>query len=282
MLDDQDRFRYISRARELAFRYFDGTPPCNLEALYGLLGILDVRECQLEHDARIVPVGRHGFAIEVNALVSGARRRLSIAHELAHLIMWDLDGDLRSGPAVERLCNDLAGELLVPENMLRRVLLQQGTLGNWRDYVTCSSIFTVSRQFAVSIEVAARRVFRDFDLAPNRVAIIWRQFADSETAALRIGSAWHSPKWEAFIPRRKRAPKSSIIYRAFDMDGTFSARESLQLGSLKGTFDVYSSGYMSFPLRAALPPERSVLSLISKIEPSAELVPALQMGLSPS
>ena len=273
------RSPYLSRARDVASQYFTGVPPCKLESLYPYFGVLEVRERQLDRDAQIIPAGS-GFIIEINALVSGARRRLSIAHELAHLILLDVDKDVRSGPAVEQLCNELAGELLVPSTMLHATLAEQRTIEGWRDCVTCSSIFNISRRFAVSVEVAARRVFRDLDLVANSAAIIWRQFPEPG-GSLRVGSAWSSPQWEAFIPRRKRVPKDSVILKAFHTEGTFVAHENLRLGSLRGVFDVQASGYMSFPLRAATPPDRSVLSLVSKaIETTEQPVAPLQQAFT--
>jgi len=270
---------YLARARDIADRYFAGSPPCKLETLYSYFGIREVRERHLDRDAQIIASGT-GFVIEVNSLVSGARRRLSIAHELAHLILLEIDKDVRSGPRVEQLCNELAGELLVPGKMLGCTLAEQSSIEGWREHVTCSSIFNVSRRFAVSVEVAARRVFRDLDLVENGAAVIWRQFAESGLV-LRVGSAWCSPRWNAFIPRRKRAPETSVITKAFRTEGTFVSCENLRLGSLHGKFEVHASGYMSFPLRAAMPPDRSVLSLVFNVpEPQTKLMLPYQQAFT--
>jgi Zn-dependent peptidase ImmA (M78 family) len=92
--------------------------------------------------------GESGYAIEVNALHSPARRRFTIAHEIAHFILHPhLIGDgitddamYRSGlpSAVETQANRLAAQILMPDRLLS---MEQGRSRTSEDL---ARIFNVS------------------------------------------------------------------------------------------------------------------------------------------
>ncbi len=80
--------------------------------------------------------GPSGYAIEVNADHHANRRRFTIAHELAHLILHPnlvgdelFDDDLyRSGLSnvVERQANKFAQRILMPDHLLQEAIAQFG------------------------------------------------------------------------------------------------------------------------------------------------------------
>ena len=107
------------------------------------------------------------------------RRRLSLAHEIAHLILNDCAGrelfySGHSDSESEDLCNHVAGELLVPDWALRSYLNSNPVFEGWVSAINADTVLHAAAAFEVSVEVMAKRIFRDLKLAPNRIAVIWR------------------------------------------------------------------------------------------------------------
>lgn len=256
---------YWKRTSQLAAEFCDGPPPFNLTRLLRHFNVREVRERQLDHDARLVRINDDEYRIDVNTLVSGARRRLSVAHEIAHLIIAQVDQSttFADDANVEALCNDLAGVLLVPDNAVQEYFSRQAAFQGWKTGLTCAAVLGASKEFGVSVEVMARRLFRDLSLRPDAVAIVWRK--EREQAPLSIASSWAHTQSRLFIPRRKTAPGESVVLRAYSKEGTFRSFEVLNFGSLRGQFEHQAAGFMSFALRDALPPDRAVLSIVEGV-----------------
>jgi len=242
-----------------------------MEPLLERLGVSAVYERPLNGDARLVL--RDGrLAIEVNPLFPKTRRRLSVAHELAHLILNRCAGrdqlyDGHSDPLSERLCDRIAGELLAPEWALRRFFDSAPSLAAWQDPVRCSTLLSAARAFAISIDAMACRVVRDLDFASGKTAILWRFSRNSDCAisdpALRVSSAWQPKATKRFIPLNKTAPKDSVVATAFVEEGTFVCDEELSVGGLKGTFHVEAVGFGGKLTQSGSPSSRGVLSLVA-------------------
>jgi Zn-dependent peptidase ImmA (M78 family) len=269
-LDENLKGRCLELAREISRAYSAAPPPFDLNELFARYNVTNVRETILDRDAHLL-LQPEGFSIEVNSTVSAARRRMSIAHELAHLVINEAahsnSFDEHAGPVIEKFCNQIAGELLCPEVPIRRYFAKETQLGDWKRPIRCQTVIDAARDFAVSVDVMTRRVFFDLRLVPSSVALIWRFVDNTKTgergAALRVTSAWHSMTEKAFIPLNKTAPSDSIILKAFQREGSFCRMEDVSLGTLKGRFEVEASGFMSFSFRSAAPPSRAVLSLLS-------------------
>ncbi len=196
---------------------------------------------------------------------------MSLAHELGHLILNEAAGghsfDGHSDPGVERLCNQLAGELLCPGDSVQQYFKEKTQLANWHRPIRCQTLMEAARDFGVSVDVITKRVFFDLEMVQSSVALIWRFIDNTKKkdsgAALRVSSAWHSLTEKTFFPLNKTAPTDSIVMRAFERDGSFCRVEHITLGTLNGDFEVEASGFMSFPFRSMSPPGRAVLSLLT-------------------
>jgi hypothetical protein len=86
------------------------------------------------------------------------RRRFTFAHELAHTFFYSVEGDLPKpikgaprGARLERLCQFGAGEILVPEVLLKQHL-RFGKVASAEDLLGLASAFDVS------LEVVFRRI----------------------------------------------------------------------------------------------------------------------------
>jgi hypothetical protein len=269
IVDDAFKGRCVAAAAELASTYSRGSPPFDLQPLQRHYNVGEVRERLLDRDAQLLAVDG-AYTIEVNSAVSGARRRMSLAHEFGHLIVNEVAGGdsfaNHSNPEIERLCNAVAGELICPEAAIVRHFSRQQSLSTWSEPIRCQTVIDAALTFGVSVDLMARRVFLDLHIARSSVALVWRFGDNTKTrthrAALRVASAWHSLGGKAFVPLNKTAPAGSVVAKAFERNGSFRGMENFSLGNVKGTFEVEASGFMSFPLRSMSPPARAVLSVL--------------------
>ena len=133
----------LELARHLSCPHPDEDPPFGFAELLKRYKVLEVRERVLERDAHLLAVDG-SYVIEVNSTVSSARRRMSIAHELGHLIINEVCGDNsfagHSDPQIERICNDVAVELLCPGEVVRGYFAAQRSLGDWRSAICCQNV----------------------------------------------------------------------------------------------------------------------------------------------
>ncbi len=136
----------------VAARYTNGLegPPTDLEAVGKRLNILRT-------EAEALPISGElrraasGFIIVYSTYLSATRRRFTIAHELAHAI-FEQSGPKcpRSGKELERLCDMLATELLMPR---REFLREAGK----PDDLSWSKIDDLSRMFRTSLSATSLR-----------------------------------------------------------------------------------------------------------------------------
>lgn len=120
------RLRRVLRGAEIG-----GHPPLDLEKLASHLSVSEIRLTPLAMRGRIAVEGPR-VSIEINAEDPPFVQRFTLAHEIAHLVVEDgrVRAAVRQGRAVEsldrryyeeveRVCDLLAGELLLPEEWLK-------------------------------------------------------------------------------------------------------------------------------------------------------------------
>jgi len=91
----------------------------------------------------------NGYEIVYAADLSLPRRRFTIAHELAHVIVDQTGPNApRVGKELERLCDLIAVELLMPEDVFRAHLPHSFRVAD---------IFTLAKRFQASLSATARR-----------------------------------------------------------------------------------------------------------------------------
>jgi len=107
-------------------------PPIDLRAVAAAAGVSEVRVVPLAINGQLLLEGEH-LVIEVNRADDPWSRELTLAHEIAHVILESprIEASRLSGNStarrvstelVERLCNLCAEELLLPLGWLRRSL----------------------------------------------------------------------------------------------------------------------------------------------------------------
>lgn len=82
--------------------------------------------------------------------VDKVRRRFTLAHELAHLLL-DIDEENIGKREIERICDRFAGALLLPAATLRRLL------GDYRTNLSLHELTQIRAQFGVSVAAIVYR-----------------------------------------------------------------------------------------------------------------------------
>lgn len=125
-------------------------PPTDLAGLCGRLNVTGIDE-----DENLPVVGElrraeNGFRIVCAANQSTARRRFTIAHELGHAVLESTGPRApRVGLELERLCDRLAAEILMPSVSFRLALGNRAAVA--------STIRELASQFQTSLSAAAIR-----------------------------------------------------------------------------------------------------------------------------
>jgi hypothetical protein len=163
-------------------------PPVDVERLSRLLGVREIIPIAFTStDACLLP-GRNGHTILIKRTSSGRRRRFSIAHELGHILLRARATKFRGGnreraAQEERLCDEIAAELLMPETLFGREMMGVEP--------SIEAICGLAKRFDTAVEPAAIR-FGLLSSAPVQV-IYWER----RQTCLRVKWATGKP----FIPR---------------------------------------------------------------------------------
>lgn len=119
------------------------------------------------------------------------RQRFTLAHELAHTLFYEWSSDrprpragTPPGPELERACDGLAAELVVPTELLRPRL-------RGREELTTTDILRLAEEFGVSAEMMLNRIAGAGCAAVNRAVILARRAGpkEAEVRALWFGAA---------------------------------------------------------------------------------------------
>jgi hypothetical protein len=136
--------------RIVADRLLDGLscPPTDLEGVAARLAVVSFQAEDLPISGELRR-DREGLKIFYSSYMSRERRRFTIAHELGHAIFESTGPNCpRIGAELERLCDMLATELLMPKELF---------LNSVGPEVTLSRIFELARTFGTSLSATAIR-----------------------------------------------------------------------------------------------------------------------------
>jgi hypothetical protein len=152
-------------------------PPIDPERLADLCGVLSVEHRPMVPEGVLSPI-RGGFRLYIQSNFAdwpnvSFRQRFTIAHELVHTFYYDLNGgvprrkkDAPKGQVLERLCHSGAGQILVPEVLLRREIDIRGAVASAEDFLK------LARVFNVSADVMIRRIHKLGLMADDNFAAI--------------------------------------------------------------------------------------------------------------
>ena len=136
--------------REVASKLLRGVecPPTDLVELGKRIGVHEILYERFPGSGELHRV-KHGYRIVCSSDQTTARQRFTVAHELGHVILERTGRNPpRKGPTVERVCDMLATELLMPTAVFRRLLPER---------LTISAIMDLARSFQTSKKSTAIR-----------------------------------------------------------------------------------------------------------------------------
>jgi len=157
-----------------------------------------------------------GYLIQVDSNASPARQRFVVAHEFAHILLREeseayLGCDSRSCPSFglssrekERLCNEVAAELLLPTELM----LAEGC----SDKPNLLELLRIARIFGVSHTLAARRLVETLWTA---VAFMTREMGGRHhPVELRVKWVTCPQDSDVHVPVFQSIPSQSIVRQA--------------------------------------------------------------------
>lgn len=235
----------VLKAAELS-AMFDREPP-PLREIAQSVGIerVDRRET-LPVSGLLLETRPRSFVALIRASDPPARQRFSLAHEIAHVLVHSagVTSDLSCRNAtIERLCDRLAAELLLPAGMYdtSRPSLQPA--------------LDIARRCRAS-EVAA--VLRLADLDPTVIVLAWSTRArPGSQSKLRL--LWGRAPRGIYVPEFATPPLALELH-ALAVGEVAGMEARLDLGSLRGTFETES-----VRLRPAEAGDVEVLSVVSGV-----------------
>ena len=160
--------------------------PVNLDSLAAKWGVTAIEKQPISSAGMLLP-NRNGYKVILNQNQSRVRQRFSLAHELGHLLFNKAGiadsvrepkrrNSLAANPAEERLCDQIAAEILMP----RMAFYEDGWMEGW----SLNSLRTLASKYETSIPATALRMV---DLMPEESLMgVWKVSGDDgESAKLR-------------------------------------------------------------------------------------------------
>lgn len=173
---------------------------------------------------------RNGYAVFINPSRPEVRRRFSLAHELAHILIQPdltgaerLDKEKSEERRLESLCNQVAASLLMPASAVRTRLKTSGR--------SPRSVVKLAKQFNVSKEAMARRII---DVARHPYAIVYATVSE-RTGRLAVEWAYASPDsvyGPRYIPNGRHVDSISQFIRAIEHTEPWPLDNYIDLGIL--------------------------------------------------
>jgi len=193
-------------------------PRESLQSIASRLGVAEIVEEPLPVDGALFVDGQNRLVVKINSTCSPERRRFTLGHEIAHLILRET---LR-GPAsshgnleFERACDAIAAELLMPAEEAVPFVKRQGESSP-------EKLRLIAEAFGVSLHAAALRVHEDFKLWRRSIGL-WH-FQGSARELWFVGKR----RW------RTTRPPFRAFERALMSSTAIEARESFwEEGSVK-------------------------------------------------
>jgi IrrE N-terminal-like domain len=173
-----------------------------LEILAKRLGVESIVQERLPFEGGVFRQPNGKLLIKLNASNSFVRRQFTLAHEVGHILLGDMSGRrmaCQSDPALERACDCIAAELLMPSKDALPFVRGLGSPGP-------DKLKIIATRYGVSLHVAAIRVHKDFRL--------WKCFVGLWEKQTEVKTIW-------FVGQRrwsKLEPESDSLQLALDSD----------------------------------------------------------------
>ncbi len=252
-LETADEF-VVRRSTELVQQLVElrgrAEPPFLAKEFASLQGVNTVIEADLGDMSGVLLKSREGYIMKLNTNHHPLRQNFSCAHEVGHTILHELNMKSCANNAefrmrnsnvdqleIERLCDTVAAELLMPEQIFLRHLSSFD--------VSVSSIERMARTFKVSIPSAAIRIAEL--CAEPCIALLWKPWRRKRSSGFRF--AWAAGPGKKTSMRNNCVPEhtyirgQSILTKAYDGMLPTNSRNLFKIGNTKKRCYMESKGF---------------------------------------
>jgi hypothetical protein len=197
----------------------------SLDALARKLGVTRIIEQRLPFEGGLFQLADGEMVIKLNSESSFVRRRFTLAHEIAHLLLNTVPahrGANRTDEDLERTCDLIAAELLMPAEEATNYIRGLGS-------PSPENLKTIASMFTVSLQTAAIRVHNGLKL--------WKCGIGMWSLSPRMKTLWFvGPKrWDSVQPDvslLERATSSGTSFHTKDLWRRGEASEPVWLNLL--------------------------------------------------
>lgn len=102
--------------------------------------------------------------IVVNKNMTSERKRLTIFHELGHLLLHCIDGVDK-----EKMCNIFANEILIPSDKLK------GLIGESRHDISLFELRAIQREYGISVDALMTKAYQSNIITKNRYVSFYKK-----------------------------------------------------------------------------------------------------------
>jgi hypothetical protein len=212
----------LARARALLSECRIRALPVDLGRLARQVGIRRIRELDIRLDGQLLELEEGGFEVLLSRSAPRSRRRFTLAHEIAHVLLSPKDAGCSASRDSEELCNLVAAELLMPAAFLERLFPARR--------VDLASFLRASRLCQCSFEAAGWRLFNS-GLGAGTL-LIWKLRQEPEEF-LELLAAPRTYRWPvSLLPGARLYPGNPLWERimketrgSFALAGVLPQRE---------------------------------------------------------
>lgn len=183
----------LAKARALLSECRIRSLPVDLGRLARQVGIRKVREVDIRLDGQLLELEEGGFEVVLSRSAPPSRRRFTLAHEIAHVLLSGGGAGCSASAESEELCNLVAAELLMPAVFLERLFPARR--------VDLPSFVRASRLCKCSFEAAGWRLFNS-GLGAGAL-LIWKLRQEQEEF-LELLAAPRTYRWPLSLPAGAR------------------------------------------------------------------------------
>jgi Zn-dependent peptidase ImmA (M78 family) len=186
--------------------------PADPFRLAPILGVTELAVVPLGSIDAFVEKTSQGFRVSLNSERPYPRRRFSLAHELAHILLGHVEGhrsiklgngvELKQARQRERLCDVIAAELLMPTRFMQDLLARTG--------VSLQSLQQSSAELGVSLTAVTLRAM---ELTRQQIMSIFWEIGSEPPLVVRSVRRSKSARGY-FIPVGTAAHEASTVVRA--------------------------------------------------------------------
>lgn len=180
-------------------------PSQSLEALARELGVSRIVEQRLPFEGGLFKLPHGELIIKLNSDSSSVRKRFTLAHEIGHLFLNTvpaLRSSHRADEALERTCDLIAVELLMPEDETTAFVRELGS-------PAAAKLREIASRFRVSLQTAAIRVHSGLGLWKGAIGM-WSGVPSFRTLWFVGPRRWRETRPDTASLRRVLETQESI------------------------------------------------------------------------